>query len=83
VIAAVRASGPFTIEGEERTEPVPFEQSVDEYIEFLHSTSTLTRSQLGRRAEAFDAEVRAVFARHGIERLRYGVIGIVTWALPR
>jgi hypothetical protein len=38
------------------------EQSVDEYIEFLHSTSVLTRAQLGDRAESFDAEVRAVFA---------------------
>ena len=82
-IAAVGASGVFTIEDEERTEPLPFEQSVDEYIEFLHSTSTLTRAQLGARAEAFDDEIRAVFARHGTERLRYGVIGIVAWALPR
>lgn len=83
VVAAVRASGVFTIEDEERTEPVPFEQSVDEYIERLHSASTLTRAQLGRRADKFDDEVRAVFARHGIERLRYGVIGTVTWAAPR
>lgn len=79
-IAAVRASGLFVIEREERTEPTPFEQSVDEYIEFLHSTSVLTRAQLGERAAAFDDEVRAVFARHGIERVRYGVFGSVTWA---
>lgn len=82
-IAAVRASGLFTIEGDERTEAMPFEQSVDEYIEFLHSTSVLTRAQLGERAAAFDDEVRAVFARHGLERLRYGVAGSVTWATPR
>ena len=61
---------------------MPFQQSVDEYLEFLHSTSVLTRAQLGDRAEAFDADVRAVFARHGIARLRYAVIGSVTWALP-
>lgn len=82
-IAGVRASGLFTIEGEERTEPMSVEQSVDEYIEFLHSTSVLTRAQLGGRAEAFGAEVRAVFARHGIERLRYSVIGSVTWVAPK
>lgn len=81
-IAGVRASGLFSIEGDERTEPMPFQQSVDEYLEFLHSTSVLTRAQLGDRAEAFDADVRAVFARHGIARLRYAVIGSVTWALP-
>jgi len=82
-IAAVRASGQFTIEGEERTEPTSFEQSVDEYIEFLHSTSVLTRAQLGERAAAFDDEVRAVFAGHRLERIRYGVVGSVTWAAAR
>jgi len=82
-VAAVRASGVFTIEDEERTEPSAFEQSVDEFIERLHSSSTLTRGQLGLRAQTFDDEVRAVFARHGIERLNYGVIGVVTWAAPR
>ncbi len=79
-IAAVRASGLFTIEGEERTEPMPFEQSVNEYVTFLHSTSVLTRTQRGELADSFDAEVREVFARRGIDRLRYGVVGSVTWA---
>jgi SAM-dependent methyltransferase len=82
-IAAVRASGLFSVEDEERTEPMPFEQSVDEYIEFLHSTSVLTRAQLGNRAGAFDAEVRHVFTRHGIGRLHYAVVGSITWAVPR
>ena len=82
-IAAMRASGLFTIEDEERTEPTLFEQSVDEYIEFLHSTSVLTRAQLGDRTAAFDDEVRAVLTRHGLERMRYSVVGSVTWALAR
>ena len=81
-ITGVAASGLFRIEDEEHTEPMPFEQSVDEYLEFLHSTSVLTRAQLGDRAAAFDAEVRAVFARRHIERLRYAVVGSVTWAVP-
>jgi SAM-dependent methyltransferase len=81
-IADVAASGIFRIEGEERTEPMPFGQSVDDYIEFLHSTSVLTRAQLGDRAAAFDAEMRAVCARHQIDCLRYGVVGSVTWATP-
>jgi hypothetical protein len=80
-VASVRASALFTIEGEERTAPMPFEQSVDDYIAFLHSTSILTRAQLGERAAAFDAEVRAVFAQRGIDRLRYRVVGSVTWAV--
>ena len=82
-VASVRASALFTIEGEERTAPMPFEQSVDDYIAFLHSTSVLTSAQLGERVAAFDAEVRAVFAQRGIDRLRYGVVGSVTWAAAR
>jgi SAM-dependent methyltransferase len=81
-VAGVAASGLFRIEDEERTEPMPFEQSVDEYLEFLHSTSVLTRAQLGDRASAFDAELRAVFARQRVDRLRYAVVGSVTWAVP-
>jgi SAM-dependent methyltransferase len=81
-IEAMRASGVFTIEDEERTDPVPFEQSVEGFIERLHSGSTLTRAELGDGSEKFDGEIRAVFARHGFERLRYGVIGKVTWAAP-
>ena len=80
-VAAVRASGLFKVEEEERTEAMPFEQSVDDYIDFLHSTSVLTHAQLGERAQALDAELRKVFARRGIERLRYGVVATITWAV--
>jgi len=82
-IAAVRASGLLTIGEEERTELMPFEQSVDDYIEFLHGTSVLTRARLGERAAALDDEVRGVFAFHGVKTLRYGVVGRVTWAAAR
>ncbi len=76
------ASGRFAIQGRQRTEPMPIEQSVDDYIEMLHSTSTLARVRLGDRAARFDAEVRALFARHGLDRLRYGVAGVVFWGRP-
>lgn len=78
----MRASGPFVVEGEEWTKPEPFTQPVDEYIEFLHSTSTLARIRLGARSATFDEKVRAIFARHGIERLRYDVVGFVAWGRP-
>jgi SAM-dependent methyltransferase len=79
-VAAVRGSGLFEVEEEERTEPMSFEQSVDEYIGFLHSTSVLTHAQLGERAQALDAELRATFARRGIERLKYSVVTTISWA---
>lgn len=79
---ALDASGRFAIQGRLRTEPMPFEQSVDDYIEMLHSTSTLARVRLGDRADSFDAEAHAVFAGYGLDHLRYGVVGVVTWGRP-
>jgi SAM-dependent methyltransferase len=79
---ALDASGRFAIQGRLRTEPMPFEQSVDDYIEMLHSTSTLARVRLGDRAARFDAEAHAVFAGYGLDHLRYGVVGVVIWGRP-
>lgn len=78
----LRSSERFMVAGEHRTDPEPFKQSVDDYIEHLHSTSTLARVRLGDRSNAFDAGIRSVFERHRISRLRYGVVGIVIWGRP-
>jgi hypothetical protein len=78
----LRAAGRFSVEGQERTAPLAFEQSVDEYLEMLHSTSTLARVRLRDRAARFDEQIRAVFARHRLDRIRFGVIGVVIWGRP-
>jgi trans-aconitate methyltransferase len=83
LVAVLRAEQRFDLAGEERTPPLPFEQSVDEYIEMLHSTSTLARIRLGARATRFDEQLRAIFARHGLDRVRYEVVGLVWWGRPR
>lgn len=82
LVGDLRRAGRFHVDGEERTSPEPYDQSVGDYIEYLHSTSTLARVHLGDRSSAFDAEIRAVFDRHGIERLWYGVVGLVIWGRP-
>jgi SAM-dependent methyltransferase len=79
MVARYVERGLFAFEGEERTAAVPFDRSVDEYLKFLGSTSTLSRATLGARAGAFDAECRAVFARHRLERIRSEVAGYVAW----
>lgn len=78
----LRSAGVFVIAGTERTRPMAFEQSVDEYLEMLHSTSTLARVRLGDRSSGFDRQIRATFARHGLDRVRYGVVGVVIWGRP-
>jgi SAM-dependent methyltransferase len=76
------ARGLFVIEGREAAPPMPFEQSVDEYLGFLGSTSTLNHAILRGRAADFERDMRAVFARHGMDRIRYDVVGGVAWGRP-
>jgi len=82
-VASLEATGRFVKEGERRTAPVHFRRTVDEYLEYLHSTSTLARTRLGERAAAFDAEIRAVFAGRGMAVLDQEVVGLVAWGRPQ
>jgi len=74
--------GLFALQGQERTAPVAFEQSIDDVLHRLHSTSTLSRVTLGDRLHHFDAEMRAAYAKHGADRARFGVVGYVAWGRP-
>ena len=56
VLQAVQ-QGLLVLEGEERTAPEPFDQSVDDYVRLLGSTSTLSRVTLGSRAAEFRSRV--------------------------
>jgi len=79
VLQAVQR-GVLALEGEERTSPEPFDQSADDYLRLLGSTSTLSRVTLGPRAIEFDAECRELFARHRMSRIRSTVVGYVAWS---
>ena len=74
----------FTRRGEARTAPVPFEQSVDDYIESFHARSSLARARIDPdRAAAFDAEVRALVASYVTDgTVRQDVSGWVAWGEP-
>jgi SAM-dependent methyltransferase len=81
--AALEASGGwFVREGEQRTAAIGLRRSVEEYLEYLHSTSTLARVRLGDRADRFDADVRDLFARHGMSFIERQVVGVVVWGRP-
>lgn len=82
LLANLEATGHFEREGGHRTRPVPFEQSVDDYMAMLASTSSLSRATLGERAEAFEHEARGVLARHQIDKVRFDVVGMVAWGRP-
>ena len=78
-VDALVERGLFTLDGVERTAPIAFEQPIDDVLHRLHSTSTLSRVTLGDRLDDFDAEMRAAYAKHGVDRARFGVVGYVAW----
>lgn len=82
LVADLEAGGWFVREGEERTAPTAFRRSVEEYLQFLHSTSTLARVRLGARSTAFDTEIRDLFARHKMTTIERQVVGVVVYGRP-
>ncbi len=79
--------GLFQKVGEKITAPVPFPQSVDDYIESYHSRNGFSRERMDAvQAAAFDQEARETLLRtysdsDGIMPLR--VATSVVWGLPR
>jgi SAM-dependent methyltransferase len=63
LVDALAATGLFEPVGEAATAPTPFRQRTEDYIEYLHSTSSLAREWMEPgEAAAFDREVAAVVA---------------------
>ena len=82
-VRALETSGHFVREGESGATPLAVEQSVDDYMAMLASTSSLSRTTLGARADDFDREARAIFARYGMTSVRADVVSAVIWGRPR
>lgn len=80
----LEARGFFHKQGEKETAPVPYIQSIDDFIAGLHSRSYFTRQLMGeQQATDFDRQVRALLLQHhndGILPLH--VVGIVIWGMP-
>jgi SAM-dependent methyltransferase len=83
LIGSLVEEGHLELIGEHRTAPAPFAQSTDDYLAMLASTSSLSRATLGDARDAFEADARGLFDRHGIRRIRFAVVGVVAWGQPR
>ncbi len=83
-IKELESRGFFRKQGEQEAAPIPFSQSLDDYIEGLHSRSAFTREQLGPQGTAdFDRQVRELLLPlypDGI--LPFQVVASVTWGKP-
>jgi SAM-dependent methyltransferase len=83
LVKVLEERGLFREQGRTETAPVPFRQSVDEYVESFHARATLSRERMGPAdAAAFDAALRQVVVDRGSEEVELGVVGEVIWGSP-
>jgi len=84
LIAELEARGLFRKAGERRTVAEPFEQSVEDYIESIHSRNGFSRDRMRPEdAAAFDASVRELITPHALGgALRLHVAATVNWGTP-
>ena len=83
LVRSLEASGHFTRVGARTAAAVPYEQSLDDYMAMLASTSSLSRTTLGGRADDFERGARAVFARNNIRSIRAELLAEVVWGHPQ
>jgi ubiquinone/menaquinone biosynthesis C-methylase UbiE len=85
VIHELEARGLFTKIGTWRTELIAFMPSIEEYIEYQHSRSSLSRERMDPAAsQAFDDELRSILLPHADENgiLHMRIVGTVEWGTP-
>jgi hypothetical protein len=64
LVEELEARGLFRKAGEHHTAPVPFRQSLDDYVESIHSRNGFSRDRMTPRAAAeFDAAVKTLVSR--------------------
>jgi hypothetical protein len=83
-VEELKTRGFFHKQGEKETAPVPFFQSMDDFIEGLHSRSGFSLERMGQqKATEFDHQVRTLLSQsHSDGILPLQVTATVTWGLP-
>jgi SAM-dependent methyltransferase len=85
VVDAIRDRGLLDLSGTARTAPVTYHQTVTDYIERLHSTSSLARHLMpADEAAAFDAGIEAAvrpYAKDGV--LELTIEAELSWGRPQ
>jgi ubiquinone/menaquinone biosynthesis C-methylase UbiE len=83
-VEELKTRGFFHQLGEKETSPVPFLQSVEDFVTGLHSRSVFSVERMGKlRATEFDQQVRTLLAQfHSDGILPLQVTATVFWGLP-
>ena len=84
VTVELETCGLFYKQGERETNPVPYLQSIEDFIAGLHSRSAFAKQRMGeQRANEFDQQVRSLLLRyHSDGVLQMQVVGTVIWGWP-
>lgn len=76
--------GLFTIHGSHRTAPVPFTQSVEEYVASFHGRSRCSRERMTPAdAAGFDVAVRDLVMAHNAEMVTLSLVTEIAWGKPQ
>jgi SAM-dependent methyltransferase len=66
-----------------RTHPVPFEQTIDAYIESFHGRASLARERMSpEAAQAFDTEVRWLVSAYTAHIVELQLVADIVWGTP-
>jgi SAM-dependent methyltransferase len=73
----------FTAHGTHTTAPIPFTQSVEEYIASFHGRSSFSRERMAPAdADAFDAAVRDLVMAYNPTTVTLSLVTTITWGKP-
>jgi SAM-dependent methyltransferase len=83
LIAELERRGLLHKHGTTQTKPVPFQQSLDHYVESFHGRASLARERIGgEAAAAFDTELRNLVLQHGTDRVELQIVTDIVWGRP-
>jgi len=83
LIEELEQRGLFGRHGDRRTEPVPFVQPLEEYIESFHSRNGFSRQRMRPEVAAeFDARMRELVLAHCGETVELQLVSRVAWGRP-
>lgn len=75
--------GLFTLHGTHTTAPIPFTQSVEEYVASFHGRSSFSRERMAPTdADAFDAAVRELVMAYNPATVMLSLITTIAWGKP-
>ncbi|MHB8598064.1 MAG: class I SAM-dependent methyltransferase [Ktedonobacteraceae bacterium] len=85
MIEALESHGLFQKVGEKMTAPVPFVQSIDDYIESVHSRNGFSRDRMSpEQAAGFDREAKRILLESYSEGiLNMQVVANIVWGIPQ